>query len=354
MQNSFTLREMLPSDGPALVRLGEASPDTGRVGFHSVFPQDAYQTLLALHPSTIGVVAEAPDHIGIVGNGLVRFDEGYYEGELRPLAYLSSLHVHPDYRHRGIASAIADWRIQRARERFGAEGVIFAGIQADNEGSLATANKWVTQRMALRGLVGIDKVRTKPPQPIAGYEVRPARLEDYEQIAAKQNKFYDGYNLYKPQTADSLASWVSHAPFGLPVQRYHVATNSSGDIVAGLGTVAVGQLIPMHLTRMPLPLRLANIFLKLIPPGGVVRRILAVRFWFAEGHSEAARHLWETVRWLVRDQGTSIMIFLDSLNPVSQVIEFPPFGRQSGGSMALNAPVPISEDRPLDPYHFSW
>src|SRR6187549_2338320 len=132
--DNIVVRRLEPTDGPAIDRLGRETPDTGAVAFYSEFHHDAYETLMALHPGSVGVVAEAPDR-RLVGMGLVAFGECQFEGEIRPSAYLNSLGVHPDYRRRGIASRIAAWRVNEANDRFkadGREGVIFAAIQGGN------------------------------------------------------------------------------------------------------------------------------------------------------------------------------------------------------------------------------
>ena len=49
---------------------------------------------------------------------------------------LNTLVVHPDFRRRGIATALVTWCVQAARERFGDEGVVWALIQRGNVGSV--------------------------------------------------------------------------------------------------------------------------------------------------------------------------------------------------------------------------
>src|SRR5262245_54820697 len=122
MQKGFSLRQMLPSDGPAIKRLNEQTPDTGAIRFSAQYHYDAYEVLMTLHPGVTGVVAEAPDHDGLVGMGLVTLGECQYEGEMRPYAYLSTLGVHPDYRRRGIAGQLALWRFGKAQEHFESVG----------------------------------------------------------------------------------------------------------------------------------------------------------------------------------------------------------------------------------------
>ena len=164
--DAIVLRQLVPTDGPAIDRLGRDTPDTGAVAFHSEFQHDAYETLMALRPETVGVVAEAPDK-RIVGMGLVTFGNCQFEGELRPSAYLNSLGVHPDYRRRGIAPGSLPGESTRRREHFQAtesEGVIFAVIQGGNVGSIRTATSWNNQVIEGRMSGAAIKIRQKPPR----------------------------------------------------------------------------------------------------------------------------------------------------------------------------------------------
>lgn len=350
MQEGITLRQLEPTDGPAIDQLGRQTPDTGAVAFYTVFHMDPYECLLALNPGMVGVIAEAVDHDGLVGLGFITFGECLYEGELRPFAYLSSLSVHPDYRRRGIASQISEWRVEAARQRFrelGREGVIFAGIQGGNTGSVKTAGKWSTQQLEGHTRVVPVKVRTKPPKPAGGFEVRPVQPQEYEQVLEKQNAFYRGHNLYPPQTAHQLSEWRSEPVLGHQIHDYLVAVDGSGDIVAGLSTTAEGKLLSSRTVRLPLPLRLANIFMKMIPQDGVNKRIKIEQFWFAPGYLEAGKFLWESARWLLRVLGTMLMIFFDPHSPVSKAITVPKYMPSNSGTIALKAPVPAREDHPL-------
>src|SRR6186713_463539 len=187
--DAIVLRQLMRGDGPAIDRLGRETPDTGAVAFHSEFEHDAYETLMALRPQTVGVVAEAPDK-RIVGMGLVAFGNCQFEGELRPMAYLNSLGVHPEYRRRGIATQIAAWRINEARQHFkaaGREGVIYAVIQGGNIGSVKTATSWDNHVIDGRMSGAAVSVRQKPPKDVDRLEVRPARDDELAQVADAQN-----------------------------------------------------------------------------------------------------------------------------------------------------------------------
>ncbi|MGA7731920.1 MAG: GNAT family N-acetyltransferase [Chloroflexia bacterium] len=348
MQDNIRLREMGPRDGPALERLNRETPDTGRVAFFTQFLHDPYEVLRALHPSMVGVVAEAGDHDGLVGMGLAHFGECLYEGELLPYAYFNSLSVHPEYRRRGIAARLGSWRVEVARRQFeqaGKEGIIFAGIQGGNTGSLHTAVKWSNGRIDGRSQVGVVRMRTSPPKPVDGLLVRPAMDGELGEIEEKESSFYHQYNLYPPQTADQLKEWRSARVLGHPVHEYMVAVDSAGNIEAGMALTARGELTTDHVVRLPGLIRVANVFLRVIPPGGVTRRISAERIWCAPGKTEAGRFLWESARWLWRERGTNMMTFFDPRSPLAQMVTLPRFAPKSLGSIVLHTPMPVQEAR---------
>ena len=347
--DSIVVRRLEPTDGPAIDRLGRETPDTGAVAFYSEFHHDAYETLMALHPGSVGVVAEAPDQ-RLVGMGLVAFGECQFEGEIRPSAYLNSLGVHPDYRRRGIASRIAAWRVNEANDRFkadGREGVIFAAIQGGNLGSVKTAGSWSTEVIEGRTGGAVVGVRRKPPSPVGGVEVRAARRDELDRIADEQNRFFSEYNLYPPETAASLDAWQSQLFFGQRLRECLVAVDASGQIVAGLGVTEEGPLITGHVVRLPTALRIANVFLRVLPPDGTTRRLKVDRFWFAPGELTAARYLWESSRWLLRERGTMLMTFFDVSSPIREAIVLPRFMPSNTGNVAVRAPVTADPARHL-------
>jgi GNAT superfamily N-acetyltransferase len=345
MAEEITLRQMAPTDGPALRLLNEQTPDTGAVAFYTNFLYDPYETLMAMHPGTVGVVAEAPGHKGLVGMGLVTFGECLYEGALLPSAYMSSLSVHPDHRRRGIASRLAAWRVEAAHSRFGNDCVTFAGIQSGNLGSLRAAESWANERVDGRSQLATNKMRTRPPKPVPHLEVRPVRLEELEEVVEKQNAFYQEYNLYPPVSAQRLHQWLSTELFGHRLHDYYVAVGGGDNIVAGLALIEVGKIMTGHLVRMPAPLRLANLLLRIVPSDGVIRRLSVERLWFADGNLAAGRYLMEAVRWLCRERGTMFFAFFDTRSPLAGAITRPKLVPKMTGSIVLKAPRPMREDR---------
>jgi predicted N-acetyltransferase YhbS len=121
----FTLRELQPSDSPALVKLiTEFDGD-----LTTRFQVDPYSAIIAgTENRTRGVVVECAGYDDLVGMGTVRFSKVQYNGEVLPLAFLDGLKVQKEFRGNGLGYQIANWRVQKAREQYGDQCVIGTGM----------------------------------------------------------------------------------------------------------------------------------------------------------------------------------------------------------------------------------
>lgn len=347
MNNSqiFTLRQLVPEDGKEYGKLIYESPDTGAIQISQQFKIDPYVAVMYVHPGSVGVVAKTPDYEGFIGAGLVRLGRCQWEGQDMPCALLNTLVVHPNFRRRGVASKLAKWREEHARQQFGeVEGVTFAIIQKNNTGSELTAKKWYRQFLADRLVIFPMKMRSKPPVKMNEYVVREISPNEMEEAAAKQNQFYKDFNLYPVETVESLAYWCDESPFDTSIHHYTVAADRSGKILAGLGLTEYGRLRVLVTKHIPPLINFMNRFLKVVPEDGVMKELGISRMWFAEGHLKAAQYLFETIRWEWRDKGTSIMSFSDVSSPVVDVYSVRPWTIKSVGGIALRAPTNMPED----------
>jgi GNAT superfamily N-acetyltransferase len=342
---SFWLRQLTPEDSAAYGTLITNSPDTGAVRAALHFVIDPYTAVMSAHPNSIGVVAETSEYDGFIGSGLLRFGQCQWQDTVLPYALLNTLVVHPDFRRKGVASELAKWREEYAYQRFGEEGVTFAMIQKNNVGSELTAKKWYKQFLPDRMMIIPMKLRAAPPTQMNEFIVRTIEPSELEAIAGKQNQFYKNYNLYLPETGESLMHWCAETPFETPFHHYFVVTDRSNNILAGLGLSENNRLRKVVITHVPKTLEIINKFLKVFPKDGVMRELDLSRIWFAPGQLKVAQYLFETVRWQWREKATSLVVFSDMRSPAIQIYGIRPWTIKSMGSVALRCPTSISEDR---------
>lgn len=341
---TFLLRQLAPQDGPAYAAVLAASPDTGAIGSAARFEIDPYQALMALHKDTVGVVAETPGYDGFVGSGLIRFGQCQWEGEVRPSALLNTLVVHPNFRRLGLASQLARWREEYTLRRQGEGGVIWAIIQQNNTGSERTARKWASQFLANCLMFVPLRMRTSQPRS-RQFEVRSPHPDDLDPLAEQLNRFYHEYNLYSPETRNTLAAWLDETPFDSPFHHYRIVTNNAGSILAGMGLTENFRLRTTLITHLPAGLRILNRIFNVVPANGEMREISLSRLWFAPNQIEAARYLLETIRWEWRDRGTSMLLYTDVRSPLTQLLGVQDRMGKGQAGIAVRVPVPCSEGR---------
>ncbi len=346
MAYPFSLRQMTSEDSSALKTLTEQSPDGGTITFGPRFHIPAYDVYASRHGEMLGVVAITGQ--AVVGSARISFGECQFEGGAQPYALLSSLMVHPDHRRQGIANALAQWGLQQASERKGNDVIYLADIQKGNTASIASAKKWAKQ-ISGRVITSPVPMRSKPVATDAGITIRAAAANELEIIAQHLNSFYQDYNFYRPQTADSLQAWLSKTPLDTPVNHYMVAVDRSNRILAGIGIKEEGRLMSLHISGVPPLIRLANLMLKVIPPDNEMRNLNVDKLWFLPDQLNAARYLWQTVRWEWRERGSSLVCNYDPRSPIPQILQTPPWMPTTSVSIALRSPNPMSETRLIDP-----
>lgn len=344
MHDEISLRAFQSSDNAAVIQLIADSPDTGAITFKPIYKASLSDIFSASRCEWEAVVAE---HAGkIVGFAVVAFNLMQIQDETRPTAYFFSLVAHPDYRRKGVASSLAAWRLNRAREKLGKDAVIYAYIQKGNTGSIRTAQHWSNQFIGNIHTLPV-KMTVNAPMPNRSITIRPAQTGEFGQLTDKLNAFYAAYNFYVRETEDTLSHWHDHTLLDCAIHAYWVAVNAQGEIVAGIGTS--NQLIysELHVDRLPTFLKVLNLGLKIIPPDGVVRNIDVEKAWYAPRQQDAARSLWNVLRYECRQMGTAFLVTYDPRSSLKAIYTRPGWSPKAQASIAAYAPFTIAPDRPI-------
>ena len=343
--NRFTLRAMQSSDSDAVNRL--ISNFDGNMVTN--FQVDTYEAITSgSKHRTIGVVVESAGHDGLVGMGTMRFSTVQFNGGLLPLAFLDGLKVHPDFRRQDLGYQIANWRIQEARKLYGDKCVIGTGMEINNHASRAVAQKWCREFIDLAFEMNIRQARKRPPKPMEGITVREIEPNEYEEFAARYNTFYKDYNLYEPSNAEVIKAALDITVGDRKPYRCYAAVDRQGNLLAGTQTWARGILKSDMIINPPAPLRILNNFIHLIPKDFKIRDVSVNGIWYQTDQIRAAQFLWESIRWLCKDQGNSFVIGFDPNDPVQEVVQLKPWHQPRPKiRLALHGPTPINREKTL-------
>ncbi|MCO5206249.1 MAG: GNAT family N-acetyltransferase [Anaerolineae bacterium] len=339
----ITLRQMRPDDGLAIAALYESSPDTGRVALHQHFTVDPYLALTGAADHVVGVVAENND-TDIVGSGVVKFGRVRFHGVTRSMALLGNLVVHPDFRGRGIATALARRRIEIAHERYDNDVIILAGIQEQNAPSFAVAQGWMSGVAGQFESAFVPLLRRRPAD-VDEVHVRAVKTGELEIFADNLNAFYSDYMFAPEFSAESLAEWWAHSPIGRPIHHFYVAANNDGKLLAGLAIAESYYTREIHVRNMPYWMKALNRLVHVVPTNGIMRPLTVTRLWYAPAQAAALRYIWNSVRYQYRDQANALLLYFDPRSQLQDTLRLPfwlPRGRISLVAQCDGLPTTMS------------
>lgn len=338
----LTYRLVTPKDSPALEGLIAATADSGNIGF-----TDDYQTdLLAVHRGLAeefhGAVATLDDEVVGMVFGEVRWVQ--YAGQEVPGVYISHLRVHPDHRQQGIARELADWALEYITDLLRSDAVLYGAIMAENV-SLKLADRYgFKATKPIQG--GVVPMRKSPPKPIPGLEVRLAERNELSAIVEGMNAFYREHNLWIPVSVDTLEDFLRQEVDEIKPNQLYVAVRG-GEVVAGLSLSDRKEIVRMRLTRASWYVRMLGGWLGLLPASGVLEALTVRRVWFREGELEAARYLWDTLRYDLREQGNCMGIAYDPRDKLAEVFQIPFWVPMFKARYLVRASDPLEVERSI-------
>ena len=102
---------------------------------------------------------------------------------------------------------------------------------------------------------------------------------------------------------------------------------------------------------MPPWMTVVNKFVKIVPVSGELHELKIDKFWFVDGHKDAAVDLWEYVKWEWRDHGNVIVLAYDKANPISDVVKLPFYIPQGKVMFVVKSPVSMQKERLVYPVY---
>jgi GNAT superfamily N-acetyltransferase len=314
----ITYRLVTPKDSQTLEDLIASTADSGGIGFTDEYQADVLSVHRGLAEEFHAAVAEKGKELIGMAFGEVRWVQ--YAGQEVPGVYISHLRVHPDHRGQGIARELSDWALEYITDLLRSDAVLYGAVMAGNV-SMKLADRYgFKATKPIQG--GILPMRTSPPNPIPDLEIRIAERKELPAIAEGMNAFYREHNLWIPVSVDTLEDFLRQEVDEVRPNQLYVAIRG-GEVVAGLSLSDRTKLVRMRLVRAPWYVRTLGGWLGLLPASGVIDALTVRRVWFRDGELEAARYLWDSLRYDLREQGNCMGIAYDPRDKLADVFRAP-------------------------------
>ena len=198
--------------------------------------------------------------------------------------------------------------------------MLYAAIMEGNISTALTKKYRFQSTKPIQG--GIVPMRRSAPKAKPGLNVHTASDDDLIEFADGLNTFYRDHNLWSPMTPFDLQAYMEKEVAGMRSNALYVVTREE-NIVGGLSVSNQSSLVRMKLSRTPTLLRILGGLLGILPKDGVLDSLTVRRVWFREGELEAARSLWQQIRYDLRLQGSSLGIAYDPRDKLTDVFKIP-------------------------------
>jgi len=336
----LTYRLVTSKDSQAIEEIIAATADSGGIGFADEYKADPLAVHRGLAEEFHGVVAVLDGEVIGMVFGEVRWVQ--YAGQEVPGVYISHLRIHPDHRQKGIARELSDWALEYITDLLRSDAVLYGAVMAKNVSLKLGERFGFKATKPIQG--GIVPMRKSSPAEIPDLEVRPVERRELPAIVGGMNAFYRDHNLWIPVSIDTLEYFLGQEVDEVKPNQLYVAVRG-GQVVAGLSLSDRTKLVRMRLTHAPWYVRTLGGWLGLLPESGVLDALTVRRVWFREGELEAARYLWDWLRYELREQGNCLGIAYDPRDRLADVFRVPFWLPMFKARYLVRASAPLEPER---------
>ena len=342
MNSISDCRPMEAADSPALAELVSASPSAGPASFAYDYRAGVVQIHRAFAEDLHGIVATAGS--SVIGMVLADVRQVQWEGQVCQAAYISNMRVAHSYRRQGVAKEMLSFGSSYFETLLGAGPLVYTAIPSGN----VTLNMAKAYQCQITGAIqgGVVPMLRSARASTPGITVRAAEQDDLAEVADGMNAFYQAHNLWTPATANLLDRFRNTHVAGIRPNELYVATRNQR-ITAGLSVSNRTELIRMKIENLPGYARALGSLLGILPRDGILRALTVRHVWFVDGELEAARQLWQTLRYTLRNQGNCLGIAYDPRDKLADVFQIPFWLPMFPACYAVRGGAALDPDRPI-------
>ena len=274
------IREATADDNQELQELQARCPQGTRLIVSTVNTPDFFARVKAYESYKVYVACSGDR---IVGSAACALRNGVVNDELVRVGYLFQAFVSPEDRRKGIASQLLRHRIDDLTQ----QGAVFAYmlIMEANIPSMryVESHGFKLHRTLVMPALPLSKERETAPKG----KVRAITPEDLGSVAELLNTTWQGYELYEPASADSLARFIRR----LPAYSFDniLVLEDRGEILACLGFWDWSQIMRITVEALSFKMRVMGVLLvtvRILPhfvkPGDTLKQMMLTPIGFKD------------------------------------------------------------------------
>jgi GNAT superfamily N-acetyltransferase len=277
------VREATPDDNAELQELQAQCPMGTTLIVSTVNTPDFFARAKAYESCEVFVACEDNR---IMGSAACAIREGVVNGNISRVGYEFQYFTSPDYRRKGVAKQLH----QHIEDHLAQHGAMLSYCLI-MEGNLPSMRLFESQGFKLhRTLVMPGLAVYKEMDVISRGKIRSTTSEDLVAVAELLNETWQGFELYKPTSADALAQFVTRTP------AYSfdnlLVLEDQGEILACLGFWDWSQITRVTVKALSLKSRMIGLLLDIarylrpvprsLKPGDTLKQIMLTPIAFKD------------------------------------------------------------------------